>query len=232
MLKVRGLSAGYSGLSVLNNLDLELKKGEVLLLLGPNGAGKTTLLRTIVGLHSASAGTVYLKDREISSVPLSKRKLMGITYISEESYFPSLTVRENLQMAALGTDRATAKERMQRVFSIFPVLREKATEKVSSLSGGQRKFMILATVFMSEPEVMLVDEPSAGLSPVYVDRIIDVIRMLKDGSHSILLAEQNVEFTQLADRLCILENGRISYNGSPEEAMRNDAIRKSYFSVA
>lgn len=228
VLEVQGLRSGYSGMQVLNNLNLNLSKGETLVVLGPNGAGKTTLLKTIIGLVSMDAGTLMLRGNDISRTKPSKRRRQGIAYVSEDTYFPALTVYENLMMASLGQDK---EERERRLHEVFPELKERANSKVSSLSGGQRKFMVIGTVFMSNADVILIDEPSGGLSPLYVQQIISSLSRLKMEGRSILLAEQNVEFVTLADRLCILEGGMISFDESPEEAEKNDSIRKSYFSL-
>lgn len=231
VLEVEGLRSGYSGMQVLNNVNLNLYGGETLVVLGPNGAGKTTLLKSILGLIPLDGGKTFLKGNDITSVHPSKRRRLGIAYASEDTYFPTLTVLENLTMASIGTDRKEREIRLNQVYEVFPELKERAESKASSLSGGQRKFMIIGSVFMSKAEVLLIDEPSGGLSPLYVEKIINSLEVLKRAGRSILLAEQNVEFVSLADRLCILEGGSISFDGSREEAERNDSIRKSYFSL-
>lgn len=231
VLEVEGLSSGYSGMQVLNNVNLHLSRGETLVILGPNGAGKTTLLKSIMGLIPLDGGKTLLRGRDVSRIHPSKRRSMGVAYVSEDTYFPTLTVLENLTMASIGMDKKDREKRLNQVYEVFPELKERAGSKVSSLSGGQRKFMIIGSVFMSKAEVILIDEPSGGLSPLYVEQIIDSLDVLKRAGRSILLAEQNVEFVSLADRLCILEEGTISFNGSPEEAEKNDSIRKSYFSL-
>lgn len=223
--------SGYSGMRVIWDISIRVHKGETVLLLGTNGSGKTTFLKSIMGMLEVKEGRVLFKGNDISKVPLSKREKIGISYLSEDTFFNNLTIRENLKMGAPFRKSDYIKEKMESVFKIFPELRERARNKCSSLSGGQRKMLIMARAIMSEPELLIIDEPSNGLSPLLVDRIIDVISLLKKSGISILFSEQNVEFSSLADRIYAIDNGRVVFQGTRQQAMEDDSIYNAYFSI-
>lgn len=231
LLKVDGVYSGYSGLRVIENVSLEVHPGEVVLLLGSNGAGKTTLLKTISGLLPMDGGSIFLQGNDISAMSIRDRRKHGLTYLSDETYFPTLTILENLRMSLAVHGRNPNGKKIDEVYSIFPELKERSKSKAGSLSGGQRKMLIMAMAMVSDPVLMILDEPSGGLSPVYVEKIIDSMAMLKKSGKSILLAEQNVEFITLADKLYVMDFGRISFSGNPNQAVQDDAIKKAYFNL-
>lgn len=230
LLKVEGISSGYSGLRVVENVSIEVNKGEVVLIVGSNGAGKTTFLKTISGLLPKESGSVFLNRKDISTLSIREKRRNGLAYVSDDTYFPTLTVKENLKMSA-SRSREGSKEKINEVYRVFPELKERLKSKAGSLSGGQRKMLIMAMAMVSDPVLLILDEPSGGLSPLFVEKIIDSIELLKKSGKSILLAEQNVEFMTLADRVYVLDFGKISFSGNPEQAIRDDAIRKAYFNL-
>ena len=223
--------SGYSGMRVIWDITTNVHKGETVLLLGANGAGKTTYLKSVMGMIDINDGKVLFKGRDISKIPLNLRERLGISYLSEDTFFNSLTIKENLKMGALFRKPEYTKEKMGEVIRGFPELKGRMNNKCSSLSGGQRKMLIMARAIMAEPELLIIDEPSNGLSPLLVDRIIDVISMLKQKGISILFSEQNVEFSSLADRIYAIDNGRVVFQGTRREAMENDSINNAYFSL-
>lgn len=231
LLEAKITNSGYSGIQVIWDVSIEVNDGEVVLLLGSNGAGKTTFLKSMMGIIEAREGKVVLKGKEITKVPLRSRQSLGISYISEDTFFNNLTIRENLLMGNLKLKPSEAVKRMEEVFSVFPELKDRLNNKCSSLSGGQRKMLIMARAIMGSPELLVVDEPSGGLSPLFVDKVIDVISLLKKKGMSILISEQNVEFAYLADRIYVMDNGRITFSGTPEEALKNNSIHSAYFNI-
>lgn len=231
LLDARITNSGYSGIQVIWDVSIDVSPGEVVLLLGSNGAGKTTFLKSVMGIIEPRSGKVIFKGKDITKIPLRSRQELGIYYIAENSYFQSLTIQDNLRMANLKLGMAESKKRLEEVFTVFPELKDRAGDKCSSLSGGQRKMLIMAKAIMGSPDLLIIDEPSGGLSPLFVDKIIDVISMLKGKGISILLSEQNVEFASLADRIFVMDNGRIVFSGSREDALKNDAIHNAYFNI-
>jgi len=229
LLRVDGISSGYSGLRVVENVSIEVNKGEVVLMLGSNGAGKTTFLKTVSGLLPKELGSVFLDGKDLSNMSIRDRRRSGLTYMSDDTYFPTLTVKENLQMSISG--KGNLNDNLNEVYDVFPELREKSKLKAGSLSGGQRKMLIIAMAMVSDPLLLILDEPSGGLSPLFVEKIIDSIALLKKSGKSILLAEQNVEFLTLVDKVYVLDFGKVSFAGSPEQAIKEDSIRKAYFNL-
>ena len=229
LLRVDGISSGYSGLRVVENVSIEVNKGEVVLMLGSNGAGKTTFLKTVSGLLPKELGSIFLDGKDLSNMSIRDRRRSGLTYMSDDTYFPTLTVKENLQMSISG--KGNLNDNLNEVYDVFPELREKSKLKAGSLSGGQRKMLIIAMAMVSDPLLLILDEPSGGLSPLFVEKIIDSIALLKKSGKSILLAEQNVEFLTLVDKVYVLDFGKVSFAGSPEQAIKEDSIRKAYFNL-
>lgn len=231
LLDARITNSGYSGIRVIWDVSIEVHPGEVVLLLGSNGAGKTTFLKSMMGIIEAREGKVAFKGKDITKVPLRSKQSLGISYISEDTFFNNLTISENLRMGNLTLSSSEVRKRMEEVFTVFPELKDRLGNKCSSLSGGQRKMLIMARAIMGTPDLLVVDEPSGGLSPLFVDKVLDVISLLKKKGMSILISEQNVEFAYLADRIYVMDNGRITFNGTPEEALKDNAIHNAYFNI-
>ena len=223
--------SGYSGMRVIWDIDIKVHRGETVLILGANGAGKTTYLKSIMGIIKINDGKVLFKGNDITKVPLNLRERLGIIYISEDTFFNSLTVKENLMMGALFRRQDEVKKYTRDVLDTFPELKDKLNSKCSSLSGGQRKMLIMARAIMGESQMLVIDEPSSGLSPLLIDRIFDVISLLKERGIAVLLSEQNVEFSSLSDTIYVIDNGRVVFKGTKQQALEDNSIHRAYFSV-
>ncbi len=231
LLETNGLESGYGNIKVLWGIDLAVAANETVVLLGPNGAGKTTLLKCLVGLLPAQAGTIRFAGTDISRLSPRARVRLGLSYMSELGVFPDLSVAENLDLGALFVDRAVARRRRAELYALFPILTEKRNQPASGLSGGQRKMLGVAKALAAEPKLLVMDEPSAGLSPLMVSTVIDSLATLRNGGLSLLIAEQNVKFLGLGDRVFTVEGGRIAFGGTPAEIQADDGLRRAYFGL-
>ena len=231
LLAARGVAAAYGPMQVLWGIDLDVAPRETVLLLGANGAGKTTALKVLVGLLAAKAGTVRFDGTDITRTRTDKRMRAGMAYMSELGVFPDLTIAENIRVGARSASRSEAKERAEELYALFPVLRDKRAHAASSLSGGQRKMLGIAKALASAPKLLVMDEPSAGLSPLFVGEVLRALSALREKGLSLLVAEQNIGFLEIADRVSVLEGGHIRFTGSVA-AMNDDAdLRKAYFGL-
>jgi branched-chain amino acid transport system ATP-binding protein len=231
MLKVSGLCSGYGKTQVLNGLDFEVKPGEIVTLIGANGAGKTTTLKTLCGIIPASAGRVEFDGRELTNQMSQDIVAAGITMIPEgRQLFPHFTVRDNLLMGSYKRSaRALVQKKMAEVLDLFPRVRERLTQYAGSLSGGEQQMVAIARGMMSDPKLLMFDEPSLGLSPILVQQMFDVIRDVTAHGMTVLLVEQNVFRTlRLADRGYVLENGAIVRTGTGEELLGDPHVKKAY----
>ncbi len=231
ILAVKDLYTAYGLSQVLFGVSLEVRRGECVCLLGRNGVGKTTTMRSIIGLTPPSRGRVVWKGTEITGRAPYQIARAGIGFIPEDRrIFADLTVWENLDVAAR-TSRAAAWT-VERVCDLFPKLRELMTRQGGFLSGGEQQMLTIARTLMGNPELLLLDEPSEGLAPLVVEHLKQQIARLKADGLTILLAEQNVEFSlDLADRVYVLEKGHIRYQGTAREFRANDAIRHQYLGL-
>ena len=231
LLNARGITASYGRMQVLWGIDLDVMRGETMLLLGANGAGKTTFLKTIVGLIAAGAGSVVFDDADVTKLRTDLRMRRGIAYMSELGVFPDLTIEENVRIGAQALSTAQARVRAEELFDLFPVLREKRNALASSLSGGQRKMLGIAKALAADPRLLVMDEPSAGLSPLFVGEVIKTLGALRGRGLSLLIAEQNIGFLSIATRVSVLEGGRIRFNGTVSEMNNDDALKRAYFGL-
>lgn len=219
ILSVERLAAGYGKKTVVRDLDLHLDEGEVLLMLGHNGAGKTTTMQAIFGLIAPTAGEVRYRGRPITGRKPAENVLDGIAFVPQgHGIFRRLTVRRNLELGAFVVrDRHLVEERMGTVFELFPILRERADQIGGTMSGGQQQMLAIGMALMHAPAVMILDEPSIGLAPNLVDRVMASIRSINERfGTSILIVEQNVKYSlPVADRVAVLKTGRKVYDGSP-----------------
>jgi branched-chain amino acid transport system ATP-binding protein len=234
VLKVEGLNASYGETKILHQVSLEVKKGELVALVGPNGAGKTTTLRSISGIIRQKDGEIIFDGKKVSNLPANTIASMGLSLVPEgRGLFAGMSVRENLEMGAF-TKRARSqmKRTLEEVYSLFPVLKDRANQQAGSLSGGEQQMLAIGRAIMSRPSLLLLDEPSLGLAPIVAGKLFDTLRSLKDGKMSILLVEQNLHAAlDIADRAYLLENGRIVLNGSASEFKNNPQIRESYLGL-
>ncbi len=230
LLDVKGVSSGYGSLQVIWDCSLSVGTNESVVVLGSNGSGKTTLLRAITGVLPLTSGSVLFDGKDVTALPVFRRARMGMCYVSENSVYPAMTVRENLSMSSLRSADGS-EEKAAEVHRLFPDILRLDRVRASALSGGQRKMLIVAKAIVASPKLLIMDEPSSGLSPIFTEKIIEVLSALKQRGMPMLVSEQNIEFAGLADRLLVLDHGRIVFSGTKEEAERNDAIRSAYFAI-
>jgi branched-chain amino acid transport system ATP-binding protein len=231
LMQASGVNAGYGTMQVLWGVDLDIRPGETVLLLGTNGAGKTTFLKTLVGLIEAREGLIRLAGQDVTKMRSSDRMKLGMTYMSELAVFPDLSIEENLRVGAQALGHANPGARAEELYGIFPVLRDMRRAPASSLSGGQRKMLGIAKALAAEPKLLVMDEPSAGLSPLFVKEVLRVLSDLQGRGPSLLIAEQNIGFLEVATRVSVLEGGRIRFSGTVAEMTDNEALRRAYFGL-
>jgi branched-chain amino acid transport system ATP-binding protein len=231
LLEVRGVEAGYGPLQILWGIDLDVAAGETVLLLGANSAGKTTLLRTLIGLLPCRGGSISFDGERIDALAPDQRIRRGIAFMSELGVFPTLSIDENIALGGYFLPEAQVRRRKAELFEIFPALAEKRRAHAGSLSGGQRKMLGIAKVLVAQPRLLLMDEPSSGLAPVFVKQVIEVLRTSIGDGTALLIAEQNVAFLQLADRGYLIDHGRVRVSGTRAELEASDAVRETYFGL-
>lgn len=234
MLEVKDVDVFRGPIQVLWKVSLEVNKGEVVSLIGPNGAGKTTLINTIVGLLKPSCGTIKFNGVDITKLPPYKVVDIGIALVPEDrKLFGRMTVRENLLLGAYTPRGKKSKDEMfKAVCELFPILREREKQLAMTLSGGEQRMLTIARGLMSNPELLILDEPTQGLSPKMALEIFKIVERLKERGISILLAEQNVYHAlSLADRAYVLETGRITMQGKGKELLENDYVKKAYLGL-
>jgi branched-chain amino acid transport system ATP-binding protein len=231
LLKAEGVDAGYGTMQVLWGVDLNVRAGETVLLLGANGAGKTTFLKSLVGLVEARHGSIRLGGEDLTRLRSSERMRLGMTYMSELAVFPDLSVEENIRIGAQALGHADSAARIEELYGTFSALREKRRAPASSLSGGQRKMLGIAKALAAEPRLLVMDEPSAGLSPLFVKEVIRILSDLRGRGLALLIAEQNIGFLEVATRVFVLEGGRIRFSGTVAEMTDNEALRRAYFGL-
>lgn len=232
MLEVRGLQAGYGKVQVLWGVDLHLAAGELVALIGANGAGKTTLLRTISGLIRPSAGGVHFRGVEITRRRPSEIVALGIAHVPEaRELFPMMTVQENLELGAFTRPAAWARraQTLEEANSLFPRLADRRSQLAGTLSGGEQQMVAIARALMSRPDLLLVDEPSHGLSPLMVRTVFGALREINRAGVSVLLIEQNVrQSLRLAHRAAVMENGRIVLQGTGRDLLESPLVKEAY----
>lgn len=231
LLELKGVASGYGAMQVLWGIDLDVREGETVLLLGANSAGKTTLLRTIIGLLPCQGGEISFDGAPLQGLPPDQRIRRGIAFMSELGVFPSLSIAENIRLGGYFLPSAEVKRRAERLYEMFPDLAKKRRDAAASLSGGQRKMLGIAKVLVSEPKLLLMDEPSSGLAPVFVKQVIEVLKRSITGGTALLIAEQNVAFLALADRGFLLDGGKVRTSGTRAELEQNPAVRAAYFGL-
>jgi branched-chain amino acid transport system ATP-binding protein len=231
LLDVSDLSVSYGSAQALDRVSLSVDDGEVVALIGANGAGKTTLLRTISGLKRAAAGEISFLGQPIEGTSPHRIVRMGVAHVPEgRMVFGPMTVLDNLRMGAyLRRDRAAVEADIERMFTLFPVLKERRRQQAESLSGGEQQMLAVARALMASPRLLLMDEPSMGLSPLMVEHVGEMIQEIHETGISVLLVEQNATMAlALADRAYVLEVGAVTLACSAEEASCNVAVRKAY----
>lgn len=226
ILQISGLTAGYQpDLPILKGIDLSVSQGEFVVLLGPNGAGKSTLVKAVAGLVPAHGGRVCLRDEDITALPAHLRLRHGLAFVPQtENIFTQMSIRENLQLAAQVLPRPQRAERITAMLDTFPDLGSRPSMRAGSLSGGQRQMLAVARALIVQPEVLILDEPSAGLSPLMVAEVFDRLRAINASGITVLLVEQNVRAgLEIASRGVILVEGRVAHD-APSKRLAGDPI--------
>jgi branched-chain amino acid transport system ATP-binding protein len=234
MLRLKDVSAGYGGFQVLFGVSLEVKAGEAVAVIGPNGAGKTTLLRAISKLIGTTGGELEMNGQRYNSAPAYEVISLGIAHVPEgRRLFPRLTVEDNLRMGAFApAARTHLKERLEKVYTLFPRLKERSGQMAGTLSGGEQQMCAIGRALMSGPKLLLLDEPSAGLAPLVVQSIFEVVRRMRAEGYTVLIVEQNIQqVLRVVDRAYLLETGRIHTSGPAAELLANDEVRRAYLGV-
>lgn len=231
MLEIKDLHVSYGAIKALTGVSLSVEDGELVTLIGANGAGKTTTLHTISGLLKASSGTVLLDGRDIQKVPAHEIIGLGMAQVPEGRHvFSQMTVLENLYMGAyIMKDKAKIEENIEWVYAHFPRLKERSRQLAGTLSGGEQQMLATGRALMTNPKILLMDEPSMGLSPLLVSEIFDIIKELQKAGITILLVEQNAKMAlSIADRAYVLENGKITISGPAAEMLEDERVKKAY----
>jgi branched-chain amino acid transport system ATP-binding protein len=238
LLHAGAIEAGYGKVQVLWGAGVSVRPAESVVLLGANGAGKTTLLKVLVGLMPAWRGAVRLGGADITALRTDRRVRLGLSYMSELGVFPGLSIEENLRIGGQFVERVALRARIEELFGVFPDLAARKRALAGSLSGGQRKMLGIAKALAAGPKLLVMDEPSAGLSPLFVQQVIAVLAKFRAGAAgggtglAMLIAEQNVAFLDLADRVYTLEGGRIRFEGTVAQLHADDALHRAYFGLA
>ncbi len=230
LIEVNGLASGYvKGLNILQGVDLVLKENEAVSIIGPNGAGKSTLLKAIMGLIPIFGGKIYFKGNELFEIKSHELVQKGIAYVPQVSnVFQSLTIEENLEMG-LWTTKNEHSNLFEEIYSMFPILKEKRKQRAGNLSGGQRQLLALGRALISKPEVLLLDEPSAGLSPKAIDEVFQYIKSINNSGVGILLVEQNAKRAlRFCNRGYVLDQGRNAYTGQGKDLLEDEKVIDLY----
>lgn len=235
MLKVENLHVNYGGIQALQGINIEVPENKIVTLVGANGAGKSTTLRSIVGLVKKSSGRISYNGIDITNKPTKEIIEMGITLVPEgRRVFPNLTVRENLSLGAYyRKDKSKIEADLAKVYETFPILKERIWQKAGTLSGGEQQMLAVGRALMSDPKLIMMDEPSLGLAPLLVKEIFNIIKDIRKRNVSILLIEQNAKAAlEIADYGYVLETGNIVLEGEGQYLVKNDDVRKAYLGEA
>ena len=231
LLKIENLEVYYGVINAIKGISFDVNEGEIIALIGAHGAGKTTILHTITGLVAAKSGSIMFEDKDLLKTPAHKIVSMGIAHVPEgRRIFQQLTVYDNLKLGAYTrSDKKEIAETLEKVYERFPRLKERRTQIAGTLSGGEQQMLAMGRALMSHPKIILMDEPSMGLSPLYVSEIFDIIRSVNESGTTVLLVEQNAKKAlSIANRAYVLETGKIVLSGDAHELMNNDSVKKAY----
>jgi branched-chain amino acid transport system ATP-binding protein len=234
MLELKSIDAGYGSFQALFGIDLEVRAGEAVGVIGPNGAGKTTLMRVISGLIRPRSGALTMQGTNVLSTPPHRIVSLGIAHVPENRrLFPRLSVEDNLRMGCFMPEaRARHDERLEFVFGLFPRMKERRHQLAGTMSGGEQQMCAIGRALMSDPKLLLLDEPSAGLAPVVVQQIFELVRRIRERGLTVLIVEQNVQqVLKVVDRAYLLEAGTIRHSGSSAEMLESDTIKQAYLGV-
>ena len=230
MLEVNGINVYYGSIHAIKDITFEVNAGEIVTLIGANGAGKSTTLQTVSGLLRSKTGSVVFNGKNLGGIPAHKIVSMGIAHVPEgRRIFQQMTVEENIEMGAYTRPGAEYAERVENVFHHFPRLKERRKQIAGTLSGGEQQMLAMGRAMMSNPQLLMLDEPSMGLSPILVDEIFEIIKAFHESGTTILLVEQNANKSlAISDRAYVLENGKVILTGKGYELMQSEEIKKAY----
>ena len=234
ILSVSGLNLFYGDAQALDDVSLEVGEGDIVAVVGSNGAGKSSLIRTIAGIEKPRSGQIVYKGVDITGWPSHRICNLGVGQVAEgRQIFAGLTVRENLEVGAyLERGRAKSAETMERVFAMFPILRERAEQQAGTLSGGEQQMLAIGRCLLGQPELIMFDEPSLGLAPTIVQEVFGIVERLNADGTPIILVEQNVALSlKMANRAYVLENGRIVLSGPGGDLLQDDRVREAYLGL-
>ena len=234
MLELRSVDAGYGGFQALFDVSLDVKAGEAVGVIGPNGAGKTTLMRVISGLIRPRKGSITMEGKDVLATPAHRIVALGIAHVPENRrLFPRLSVDDNLRMGAFIQDaRVKYNERLKLVFDLFPRLKERRSQMAGTMSGGEQQMCAIGRALMSDPKLLLLDEPSAGLAPLVVQQVFDLVKRIRASGLTVLIVEQNVQqVLKVVDRAYLLEAGSIRASGTSAEMLSTDTVKQAYLGV-
>ena len=233
LLEIHGLRGGYGRVEVLRGVDLQVNTGEMVALLGSNGAGKSTLNKMVCGLVPIASGHVRFDGHDLSGAHYRAVVQAGLIQVPEgRKVFPNLSVLENLELGSFTRARERRAGNLEKVFGIFPRLRERIRQNAGTMSGGEQQMLAIGRGLMAEPVLLILDEPSLGLSPLLVEEMFTLIRQLRDGGLAVLLVEQNVgQSLEIADRAYVLENGSVRFSGLPQDLLGSDELRRAYLGL-
>jgi branched-chain amino acid transport system ATP-binding protein len=234
MLELKSIRAGYGSFQALFDVSLEVRAGEAIGVIGPNGAGKTTLMRAISGLIRPSAGSILLEGVDLATTPAHRIVELGVAHVPESRrLFPRMTVEDNLRMGGFVlAARPKFRERLEVVYTLFPRLRERSRQLAGSMSGGEQQMCAIGRALMSSPKLLLLDEPSAGLAPVLVQQVFDLVKQIRASGLTVLVVEQNIQqVLRVVDRAYLLRTGSIRAAGTAAELLASDTLREAYLGV-
>lgn len=233
LIKVENLAAGYGLVEVLRNISLEINKGEVVAVLGSNGVGKTTLNNCLSGLIKPNHGKIFFQDEVISNKSPEEIVDMGLIHVPEgRKLFPNLTVKDNLELGSYRRGKSNRSSNLENVLNIFPKLSERISQTAGTLSGGEQQMVAIGRGLMGDPSLLLLDEPSLGLSPLLVEQMFDLIKKISDNGLTVLLVEQNVtQSLSIADRAYVIEEGAIAISGLSKDLLKNAELKRSYLGL-
>lgn len=231
MLQVKDLSISYGAIQAVRHVDFEVKKGEIVTLIGANGAGKSTILKTISGIVKPQSGSIEYQNESLVGKKAPQIVAAGISQVPEGRHvFPAMTVMENLQLGSyLQKDRSQIEARLQEIYQMFPILKERQHQDAATLSGGEQQMLVMARAMMANPDLLLLDEPSMGLAPIYIQKVFDIIQKINAQGTTILLIEQNAhQALSIADRGYVIASGEIQLTGSGQKLLNDPQVKRAY----
>lgn len=231
MLQVKDLSISYGAIQAVRHVDFEVKKGEIVTLIGANGAGKSTILKTISGIVKPQSGSIEYQNESLVGKKAPQIVAAGVSQVPEGRHvFPAMTVMENLQLGSyLQKNRDQIDQRLQEIFEMFPILKERQHQDAATLSGGEQQMLVMARAMMAHPDLLLLDEPSMGLAPIYIQKVFDIIQKINAQGTTILLIEQNAhQALSIADRGYVIASGEIQLSGSGQTLLNDPKVKRAY----